>query len=111
MAGEYPRWRSERIRGELLKLGITVSKRSIQRYRRRGPAGPPSQTWRTFLANHRPDIWTADLFTVQTLTFRTLYVLLFSATRGWLGNCPAWPLGHDRTCCPVNSTLRGAAAR
>ena len=111
MASENPRWGSERIRGELLKLGISVSKRSIQRYRRRRPARPPSQTWRTFLANHRPDIWAADLLTVPTVTFRTLYVLLFSATRGWLGNCPAWPLGHDRTCCPVNSTLRGAAAR
>ncbi len=69
-------WGSERIRGELLKLGITVSKRSIQRYRQRGPAHPPSQTWRTFLANHAHAIWAADLFTVQTLTFRTLYVLL-----------------------------------
>ena len=77
MARQNPRWGSERIRGELLKLGLTVSKRSIQRYRRRGPAGPPSQTWRTFLANHRPDIWAADLLTVQTLTFPTLYVLLF----------------------------------
>ena len=56
MARENPRWGSERIRGELLKLGISVSKRSIQRYRGRGPAHPPSQTWRTFLANHRPDI-------------------------------------------------------
>ena len=75
VARENPRWGSERIRGELLKLGISVSKRSIQRYRQRGPARPPSQTWRTFLANHRPDIW-ADLFTIQTFTFRTLYVLL-----------------------------------
>ena len=56
LARENPRWGSERIRGELLKLGITVSKRSIQRYRQRGPARPPSQTWRTFLANHRPQI-------------------------------------------------------
>ena len=54
MARDNPRWGSERIRGELLKLGIAVSKRSIQRYRRRGPARPPSQTWRTFLANHAP---------------------------------------------------------
>jgi hypothetical protein len=35
---------------ELLKLGIAVSARSIRRYRRRGPAGPPSQIWHTFLA-------------------------------------------------------------
>jgi transposase InsO family protein len=79
MSRDNPLWGAERIRGELLKLGIAVSKRSIRRYRwRRGPR-PPSQTWRTFLANHRPDIWAADLFTVQTLTFRTLYVLLFVA--------------------------------
>jgi transposase InsO family protein len=75
MTRDNPRWGSERIRGELLKLGIAVSKRSIQRYRRRGPAHPPSQTWRTFLANHAHGIWAADLCTVQTLTFRTLYVL------------------------------------
>ena len=79
MARENPRWGSERIRGELLKLGLAVSNRSIRRYRRRGPARPPSQTWRTFLANHRPQIWAADLFTVQTLTFKPLYVLLFVA--------------------------------
>ena len=52
MARDNPRWGSERTRGELLKLGLVVSKRSIQRYRRRGPAHPSSQTWRTFLANH-----------------------------------------------------------
>ena len=76
MARDNPGWGAERIRGELLKLGIAVSKASVQRYRRRGPARPPSQTWRTFLWNHRPRIWAADLLTVQTLTFKTLYVLV-----------------------------------
>ena len=38
---------------------------------------PTTQTWRTFLANHSPKIWAADLFTAETLTFRTLYVPLF----------------------------------
>jgi transposase InsO family protein len=76
MARDNPRWGSERIRGELLKLGIAVSKRSIQRYRGRGPARPPSQTWRTFLRNHAGAIWAADLLTVQTLTFKVLYVLV-----------------------------------
>lgn len=79
MARENPRWGTERIRGELLKLGIAVSNRSIRRCRRRGPAGRPGQAWRTFLANHRPQIWAADLFTVRTLTFKTLYVLFFIA--------------------------------
>ena len=79
MARENPLWGAERIRGELLKLGIVVSSRSIRRYRGRKPPRPPGQPWRTFLANHRPQLWAADLFTVQTLTFQTLYVLLLIA--------------------------------
>src|SRR5207245_1648559 len=66
-------------RGELLELGIAVGKRSIRRHHwRRGPR-PPGQTRRTFLADHRPGIRAADLVTVQTLTFRTLDVLLVAA--------------------------------
>jgi transposase InsO family protein len=72
-------WGTERVRGELLKLGIVVSNRSIRRYRWRGPDRPSSQSWRAFLASHRPTIWAADPLTVQTLTFRTLYVLVFLA--------------------------------
>jgi len=52
MSRENRLWGTERIRGELLKLGIVVSNRSIRRYRWRGPARSPSQTWRTFLRNH-----------------------------------------------------------
>jgi transposase InsO family protein len=77
MAQDNPLWGSERIRGELLKLGIAVSNRSIRRYRWRSPGRPPSQTWRTFLRNHAHAIWAADLCVVQTLTFKTLYVLMF----------------------------------
>jgi transposase InsO family protein len=78
MARDNPLWGTERIRGELLKLGIVVSNRSIRRYR--GQAhGPRGQTWRTFLRNHAGAIWAADLLAVQTLTFRTLYVLVFIA--------------------------------
>ncbi len=36
-----------------------------------------SQGWRTFLSNQLRGIWAADLFVVQTLTFRTLYVFFF----------------------------------
>jgi transposase InsO family protein len=79
MSRENRLWGTERIRGELLKLGIVVSNRSIRRYRWRGPRRPPSQTWRTFLANHAYHLWAADLFTVSTLTFKTLYVLVFIA--------------------------------
>jgi transposase InsO family protein len=77
MSRENRLWGTERIRGELVELGIVVSNRSIRRYRWRGPARSPSQTWRTFLQNHAHHLWAADLFTVPTLTFKTLYVLVF----------------------------------
>jgi putative transposase len=79
MSRENRLWGTERIRGELLKLGIVVSNRSIRRYRWRGPTRPLSQTWRTFLRNHAHHLWAAGLFTVPTLTFKTLYVLVFIA--------------------------------
>jgi putative transposase len=72
-------WGTERIRSELLKLGILVSNRSMRRYRWRGPAWSRGQTWRTFLRNHAYHPWAADLLTVPTLTFTTLYVLVFIA--------------------------------
>jgi len=71
---ENPLWGTERLRGELLKLGIVVSNRSIRRYRWRKPRPLGSQRWRTFLSNQLRGIWAADLFVIQTLTFRTLYV-------------------------------------
>ena len=77
MASANPLWGTERIRGELLKLGVVVSARSIRRYRRRRRSLPPSQSWRTFLNKHARDILAADLFVVQTLTFQTLYVIFF----------------------------------
>jgi transposase InsO family protein len=70
-------WGTERIRGELLKLGIVVSKRSIRRYRWRKPTPVGSQTWRTFLTNELKGIWAADLLVAHTINYRVLYVLFF----------------------------------
>jgi putative transposase len=39
-------------------------------------ARPPSQTWRTFLANHLASAASMDFFTVPTVTGRVLFVLL-----------------------------------
>ena len=61
MAQENRLWGAERIRGELLKLGINVSKRTIQKYLdklRPSPTG--SQTWGTFLKNQARHIWACD---------------------------------------------------
>ena len=70
-------WGSERIRGELLKLGIDVSNRSIRRYRWRPARRGGSQGWRTFLTNELRGIWAADFLVVQTVSFRTIYVFFF----------------------------------
>ena len=75
-----------------------MGKRSIHRYRGRGPARPPAQTWRTFLATHRPQIWSADLVTVRTLTWRTLYVVLF-ITHARRQLVHVHGTGSRATCC------------
>jgi putative transposase len=41
----------------------------------------PSQTWRTFLANHVDQIVAADFFVVPTVTYRLLFVLVILAHR------------------------------
>jgi transposase InsO family protein len=76
MARENPRWGAVRIVGELRALGIDVSASTVRTYRRQALRRPPSPSWRTFLRLHAPHIWAADFFTVQTLTFRTLYVFV-----------------------------------
>ena len=54
MAAANPLWGAPRIHGELSKLGIALSERTVSRLLRRRRR-PPSQTWRTFLSNARVD--------------------------------------------------------
>ncbi len=73
MAAENPLWGAERIRGELLKLGIRIAKDTIQTYLQRvRPLRSPSQDWTTFLKNPAKDVWTCDFLPVIDLFFRTL---------------------------------------
>jgi len=55
MALANPLWGAPRIHGELLKLGLDVSQRTVGRLMPRR-AKPPSQTWRTLLENHVADL-------------------------------------------------------
>ena len=73
MAIDNRTWGAERIRGELLKLGIRVAKRTIQRHIR--AVRPPSdgQRWRTFLRNHT--VWACDFLQVHDVWFRPLFAL------------------------------------
>ena len=77
MARDNPLWGAERIRGELLKLGLRVSKRTIQKYLRQArpprPTRPSGQTWATFLRNHTHAIWACDFLQVTDLVFRPLF--------------------------------------
>jgi putative transposase len=74
MVNENPSWGAPTIHGELLKLGLDVSERTVSRYlRRRSPAGDTRKLWSAFLRNHRDVIAAMDFFTVPTLTFRVLY--------------------------------------
>ena len=75
MAAANPLWGAPRIHGELGKLGVDVSERTISRLVRR-PRRPPSQTWRTFLTNHVGTLASIDFFTVPTLTGRVLFVFV-----------------------------------
>ncbi len=79
IATENPRWGALRIQGELLALGYKMSAETVRRYRLQVVRRPPSPSWRSFLANHRPQLWVSDFFTVQTLPFKTLYALFFIA--------------------------------
>jgi putative transposase len=78
MSQANPLWGAPRIHGELRKLGITLSQSTVAKYmvRRRRP---PSQTWRTFLANHVGQIMATDFFVVPTATYRLLFVLVILA--------------------------------
>ena len=68
-------WGAERIRGELLKLGIKISKRTIQKYMAR-ICNNTSQSWDTFLKNHASQIWACDFTVVHDLLFRPLYIFI-----------------------------------
>ena len=72
---DNPLWGAPRVHGELRLLGIEVSQATVAKYmiRRRKP---PSQSWRTFLRNQAPGLACVDLFTVPTVTFRVLYLLV-----------------------------------
>jgi transposase InsO family protein len=78
MSHANPLWGAPRIHGELQKLGVVLSQSTVAKYmaRRRRP---PSQTWRTFLANHVDQVMAADFFVVPTATYRLLFVLVILA--------------------------------
>jgi putative transposase len=77
---ENPRWGYMRIRGELLKLGVRASATTIATVLRGhglGPAPRRGPTWKEFLRGQAAGILACDFLTVETITLRTLYVLVW----------------------------------
>ncbi len=81
LAKENPRWGYDKIQGELQKLGYKLgatSVRSILKRHRIAPAPLRSAgSWRSFLRHYKNQILACDFFTVETIWFKTIYVLFF----------------------------------
>jgi transposase InsO family protein len=73
---ENATWGAPRIRDELVLLGHDVGLMTVHRYMAKGRDPEKAQRWRTFLRNHLQVIAACDFFTVPTITFRNLYVLV-----------------------------------
>jgi hypothetical protein len=96
MATANPLWGAPRIHGELRRIGVQVSERTVSRLLSR-VSRPPSQTWRTFLTNHASALASMDFFAVSTLTGRLLFVFVV--------------LSHDRRrIAHINCTARPTSA-
>jgi putative transposase len=77
---ENARWGYMRIRGELLKLRVKVSATTIAAVLRRnglGPAPRRGPTWKEFLRHQATGMLECDFLTVETITLRTLCVLVW----------------------------------
>jgi len=86
MSSANPLWGAPRIHGELLKLGIEISRATVAKYmvRRRGT---PSQTWRSFLRNQAAGIAAIDMFIVASVSFPLLYVMVIFGPRSQEEDC------------------------
>ncbi len=75
MSRDNATWGAPRIQSELALLGHEIAESTVGKYMVRHPK-KPSQTWRTFLANHMSVAAACDFFVVPSLTFKPLYCLV-----------------------------------
>ena len=78
---ENPFLSAEKIHEKLKLLNIadTPSPTTISKYIkdiRRPSTEKQRQSWRTFLKNHRSQLWAIDFFTASTINFKILYVVI-----------------------------------
>ena len=85
IATENPTWGQHRIAGELAKLGISLSPRTVAAILDRhglkpAPERSTDATWKTFISEHLSEIAATDFFTVDVwgLLGKTTYDVLFA---------------------------------
>jgi putative transposase len=101
LARENSHWGYQRIRGELLRLGVRVSATAIRSTLQRhgldpAPRRTTTMTWQAFLRQQAAGIMACDFFTVDTVWLKRLYVLFFievDTRRVHLGGVTAHPNG------------------
>ncbi|HEX7399397.1 MAG TPA: hypothetical protein VF302_06470 [Candidatus Limnocylindrales bacterium] len=102
---ENPRRGYQRIRGELLKLGISISATTVRTILLRAGLDPTPRrtgpTWTEFLRSQAAGILATDFFTVETIGLMTLYVLFFIELSGQasqaIGRTAEWRIGRIHT--------------
>jgi putative transposase len=115
MATNNRLWGAERIRGELLKLGISLPKRTIQKYVRCvRDTHPRGQSWATFLSTHSDAIWSCDFLQTYDLLFRPIFLffIVHLGSRRIVHIAATRNPSRDWTAQQMrNATMDGAAPR
>jgi putative transposase len=97
-------WGYRRIQGELSGLGVRIAASTVWSILQQSGIEPAprrsSETWREFLRAQASGILACDFFTVDTVLFRRLYVLMFielSTRQVYLAGITANPTGEWAT--------------